>query len=764
MVSSTPTSWPAISPSHVLRVSGLLVLTMLFLPLGQAQAQDWEDTEPAWQDELLKRSNQAIERATAYLLSRQGPDGSWEEGGSHPGGRTALVTLALLSAGVSHQSPEMIRAITYLQQVEANTTYAVALRAGVWSMIPSPTARQHLRRDLRWLLDAVISRGPNRGMYTYGPPAGDTQAGDFSNSQYGVLGVWYASLAGLEVPQGYWRNVENAWLENQRSDGGWGYVPGPGTSYSSMTAAGLATLWITYDQLHAHSAQNLLRLPPTRAIDRAASWLGGNFAVDRNIGLDAPGAPNPSFLHYMLFSFERIGEASGQTRFGEHPWYELGARHLLATQRDDGSWESSLGPVIDTAFSVLFLSRGRAPVIIQKLQFEGRWNNRSRDLAGFVRFMRRATERHVNWQIVSIDASEQELGDAPLLYVASDRPVSFTDAQVDRLRRYLDQGGLLIAVAEGNTPLFARSIEALCQRLYPHLPLRELPADHPVHTANFPAGHLQIPVKGVSNGVRELIVLFPSGDMTWRWQSAQGGFEPKLTPYAPLANLLLYATNAANPRFKGERHWVGRDPDVEHRAELSVTRLRYEGPWNPEPAAWERLANLLHNRGIKLDVQTRPADALIGSRVVHLTASEAFDLPAEDREHLRRYLSEGGVLLFDAAGGSSAALVSFETLMADLLPGVRPTMLPPDHPLYRQANRGGHDIDSVRYRRGDPRLTPIRAPRLLVYQQDNRIVAISSPEDLTAGLAGLPHAGIRGYTPASAAKIVENLLVWRQEN
>src|SRR4029079_8191155 len=110
-------------------------------------------------------------------------------------------------------------------------------------------------------------------------------------------------------------------------------------------------------------------------------------------------------------------------------WYDDGADYLVRTQQADGSWVGNDPGEINAAYALLFLSRGRAPVAIQKLQFDGRWNTRARDASAFTQFMRRATERHVNWQVVSIDSSAADLRESPLLYIASDRGLEPTDEQ-----------------------------------------------------------------------------------------------------------------------------------------------------------------------------------------------------------------------------------------------------------------------------------------------------------------------------------------------
>ena len=38
---------------------------------------------------------------------------------------------------------------------------------------------------------------------------------DYSNSQYGVLGMWACQQCGFEVPIKYWQAVDNGWRQHQ---------------------------------------------------------------------------------------------------------------------------------------------------------------------------------------------------------------------------------------------------------------------------------------------------------------------------------------------------------------------------------------------------------------------------------------------------------------------------------------------------------------------------------------------------------------------
>ncbi|HEX3358901.1 MAG TPA: DUF4159 domain-containing protein [Tepidisphaeraceae bacterium] len=748
---------------------------------------------------LSKQVDQAIDKGVAFLLSQQHEDGSWagvELNDQQDVGRTALVGLALLSCGESHQSPQLAKAIQYLKKVRiggAYATYTYALRAAFYAQLPESVRKKELPADLQWLQSAMIKQGSVSGMYTYSR-TGDQNAqrgfrpwgGDYSNSQYGVLGVWYSSMAGLEISNNYWRLVENAWQKGQANDGGWGYFFGSQNSYSSMTAAGAATLYITNDYLHSQQEMDLRHVNSNPSLERAIKWLGNNFSIDYNNGKDQPpqaaqgndllnnifgGGRAPvriigTWIHYMLFGYERVGEASGLTRFGTHKWFDECADFLIQTQNPDGSWTSDPDEYVGSAYCLLFLSRGRSPVAVQKLQFNGRWDNRSRDAAAITRWLTKETERHTNWQIVPVEASDAELRQAPILYVASDRPLVLREAEKQRLKTYIDQGGILLAVNEGTTKEFADSIVKLAHDIYPAYEFGDLPTDHPIYGENFPVKGLPTNPRALSNGVRELMILLPTGDMSWKFQQGAATISPTSSPaFGFVGNLYLYMNDKSNPRFKGDDTWIEADPRVQDQKEIQVARLKINANWNPEPLGWARLANMLHNNDqIKLTVLE--VDPEINSlpnsiSLIHLTATNSFDLSQIQQNILKQYLDGGGVLFFDAAGGSTAAQLSFETLLIKMYPLEKLKTLPIDHPIYTGLGTGGSRIEQATYRHyAMDRLAKTTLPRLRVLEVNGKVVAIDSSEDLSAGLVGYNIDGVVGYSPASSEAIVRNILLW----
>lgn len=751
----------------------------------------------------------AIDRAKAYLYAQQQPDGTWETvrlpspaatsgastEGLQWGGLTAVATYALLATGENPADPRLTRAIEFLRSANQMAgVYAVGMRAQVWQYLPeTPENRRAVLRDGQLLLNAMNRSGAGRGLFRYNTrPDGGW---DHSASQIAVLGLWALTERQFEVPLDVWRLMDSAWRANQRN-GGWAYDADgqrTGNLTPAMTAAGAATLFLTQDFLGVADALQCRGNLTDKAIDDAVAWLAGNLSRVESL--------------YAWYGVERVGVASGRKYFGTADWYALGARRLLQQQRDNGSWDGMGGGVPNTAFGLLFLVRGRAPTVMSKLDYElaparpnqpareGPWNQRPRDAANVTRFVSRQLERPLNWQITRLDSPVEELLDSPILYIAGNQPLQFTDEQENRLREYVLRGGLILAHADCSASSFAQSVRQLGKKLFPSYDFSELPDDHPLYTRQqFPrsAWRQRPVVQSLGNGVRELIVLLPTGDAARAWHANDTA---RLPVFQLIANLHLYTTDKLFARTRGETYLLGRTGSPPTRR-LAVARLRYDGNWDPEPAGWERLdVHLSNTHRLGLDVASVEVVALRpptegGPRLAHLTGTHAVAFPGEVWETLKRFVDGGGVLLIDAAGGRDEFGASLEDPLVEAFGDGMRDILPLEHPLYATGGRSGQPVpwpavalpvghrgESEAARAGEPtpgrllyrdfartRLSAAEArqPRLRgrVDVGPGKGAVLFSREDLSAGLVGQPVDGIFGYAPEVALHMLTRVALW----
>src|SRR6185436_20868930 len=99
--------------------------------------------------------------------------------------------------------------------------------------------------------------------------------------------------------------------------------------------------------LHANDGVNCRGNPQNAAIDAGVNWLAKNFdKVASNVRYPR------DFPFITLYAVERVGVAGGLKYFGEHDWYDKGAKWLLQVQLDDGSFDvegQTFGPIVDTS-------------------------------------------------------------------------------------------------------------------------------------------------------------------------------------------------------------------------------------------------------------------------------------------------------------------------------------------------------------------------------------------------------------------------------
>ena len=478
------------------------------------------------------------------------------------GGYSALAAYALLSAGEKPTDPRMVRALNFLKRTDTTGTYALGVRCQVWHLAPSEESRKWATSDSARLLQGMGKDGDALGMWdyvsgSYGAKNRGTRV-DHSASQYGVLGLWAVSQEGVPLPPSLWPTLDRQWRSQQNEDGGWAYTGDKGgSSTASMTAAGVASLFITQDMIGPAPGPWCRGNMVDENVARGMAWMGAHFDQVTNA--------------YTLYGVERIGTASGYKYLGKVDWFAVGADRLVKEQTPDGGWSFGGGandaPIADTAFAMLFLAHGRSPVLVNKLNYavadeppagqSGRgsavdklfgpgpgaappasqpatapaaapvdrpWNQRPRDVANLVYHMRANLETFFNWQIVNLAAPVEELHDAPVLYISGSKALALTPGQEARLKQFVEQGGMILANADCPTGRaddpFTRSVVDLGHRLFARR-FRPLPANHVIlNEQQYKSTRWkeQPTVLGLTNGVRELMILLPSNDPGRAWQ------------------------------------------------------------------------------------------------------------------------------------------------------------------------------------------------------------------------------------------------------
>jgi hypothetical protein len=684
-------------------------------------------------------------------------------------GLNALCVYALLQSSqaipdqrLNVRGPFMKSLITGMKRLPANTgvvTYARGIRATALALYNRSEDRAALRADVQYLLMTHA-----KGAYSYvgyresanSPLRGAPSSWDNSNSQYGLLGVWSGAEVGVEVPGHFWMDVLKHWYTYQQADGMWGYTSGGGTL--SMTAAGTASLFVAED--YAYSARfgsRVGREPFSDSLKRALTW----WEKEDNVS-----TPPSAWWGYTLYGIERVGLASGFKYFGKHDWYRELAAHVISRQQPDGTW----GDLVESAYALLFLSRGRHPVLMNKLRFDkggtegqaqGFWGNRPRDAANLARYAGRKLERPLNWQVVTLEREWHDWLDSPILTIGSHSVPYFTAADIAKFRQYVEAGGMIYLQADADSPVFDEFAKDFTQRVLPQYEMIDVPPDHLIYNVLFKSDPPP-PLKMVTNGSRILILYSPK-DIARAWQLRDE--KSKGNVFQLGVNLFIYAAGKRELRNRLSSPYVPPLPTLPPSGTIDIARVRYGGAWDPEPGAWRRFANwFARQTGTGLAVSTTPLKELASNkaRFAHLTGWAPYVPTVDEVNGMREYVDAGGVLFIDACGASRPFSDTIRAALAQAFPDKTLEKLPREHPLFEAGAPGMDDLVKPRLRLFAIETGEAANASIEVIRSGKGAVIISNL-DVISGLLGTETWGIAGFDPAYCQALVKNLIFWTQD-
>ncbi len=99
---------------------------------------------------------------------------------------------------------------------------------------------------------------------------------------------------------------------------------------------------------------------------------------------------------------------------------------------------------------------------------------------GFLELAHRNTTIKTTGQLHPLRLSNSDLADYPLTILAGEKAFTLTADERTNLKRYLEQGGFVLASAGCSSVQFDRSLRREVTELFPDASLQPLPPDHPV--------------------------------------------------------------------------------------------------------------------------------------------------------------------------------------------------------------------------------------------------------------------------------------------
>ncbi len=767
----------------------------------------------------------AVQHGIAALERLQGPNGNWVEYDSQPGGVTALCTLALLRSGRNTDEHERIRrALNYLEKLpDPERTYNASLMIMAFAAADAKKYKAKMEKLAQDLAARQMRNDRTKGGWSYkGPNDGNA---DNSNTHFAMLALHQAQQFGASIPDKIWQQAQRYWLQSgmQVANGGYSYGLNQKYPTGSMTCAGISSLIIADNHLRPLETQivnGAVQCCSGQAADerltKATQWLGNNFTVARN--------PNrEGSLLYYLHSLEHAGEASGQrfitttnTSSGKpldqpalHDWYREGCEFLVSHQNKfNGSWVGTgqMGenrPDVATAFALLFLSHGRRPVVIARLQHHREsigdkdWNHHVRSLPNLVWHTARQWGRNLACESVDFSRWNMNKGGAPqektlvttadllefpVLFLSGTEAVDFDVEQRRLLKEYVENGGTLLAEACGDrqtsAAAFDQSFRHLMGELLPGRELKKLANEHAVWRAQQAVDVAKLPSDLAILGLDVCgctSVFYCPRSLSCYWELAGvSATEPvpanvreQVDQVTRLGcNLLTYATRREFKQRLDRPLLSPKNPGGRPRPHsLVVPTLRLGDDANEPPTALNHMLSMVEQRfATPFDYDDRKVAATVldpkSHRVAFMHGSRSFQLSADERMGLKNYLDGGGFLFAAAVLSIGDFADSVRRELKAIYPESSLSSLAADHPLFSE-EFGGFAVPaaSIRSPREHPAGGPLETqvtkvePRLEGLTVQGRLVAILSPIDITCALTRGGSLEHETYLPIDAARL-----------
>ena len=696
-----------------------------------------------------------MDRLVGEIRKYQNPDGSWTgaprfKKDQWPVGQTALAVLALASANVPADDPAMMKGLQYLLDNTTDKVYEASLKAMALEMVD----RRRYRDQIKAMAELLIRAQCDTGGWSYGEDACCCSVADNSNSQFAVLGLRSAALSGVAIPDSVWEGVWQYFSRGQNEDGGWGYRVDDKGSYASMTCAGTASLYIAALRLHVSRGQCGKYIDDKR-IRAGLGWLADNFSVTENTNFS-------KYKFYYLYALERVCVISARRYLGRRDWYLEGVTHLV---RDPSGMEASKGdasepPLIRACFALLFLSKGNAPVLIQKAQWTGSWNPHRYDAKFLVDYLRDQFDQQLAWQITPLEAPLDHLRASPILYVSGRGEFRLTETQLARLKQYMEGGGFVLVEANGGDRQFDRSLRSILRQHFDGAELAPLPKEHPLYTCHFDlAVEDRLPLEAIS-GPCWISLLYCPGGLSCPWDVARFS-DPN---FKLGANIVTYVTGLEplKGRLESQRApATEQEEPAEMRGAFVVGQLVHGGNWKPHERAWNRILAAAHRHaGLSLfsaPISVDPErDSLFKVHLLNITGTREFKLSQESVTKLRQYVERGGFIFAEAACGSRQFDESFRALMKEAFPDHPLEEVPVGHPLLEL----GGPLGEVSYSRAVREGPGVRAPLLEQIELEGRAVVVYTSYDLSSAIAGHPCFTCAAVLEPSASVLLVKVILY----
>lgn len=612
-----------------------------------------------------------IDTLQQNLLKTQQEEGHWvyKDQALYFEGMTSLVTLALVHSGIPSDHPQIQKALRYLLKSKNEYTYCLGLKIVVLAQIDSNKYLEEIQQLAKTLMRNQSTDG---GFSYYSSGAGS----DSSNTQFAALGLYSAARCGVKIPQAVWQKMIS-FLQYVRSaeTGGFGYKSG--LAIPSMTAGCMAALHMA--QTMTYKESNCGDWPGKTLEDAGLRWLARYFQGQVDIPKNSKGQIEHYEL-YFLYALERMSQLMGVRELEGWDWFYQGIQIILQRHR-----EKKLDALVDQAFALLFLSKGRTPILIGKIVLPTLLETDPHDVENLVFEISKRLHQPFAYQRVALKGN---LADIPMLFLSGHTSFELKASEKEVLKHYLEEGGLLVGEACCSRKEFASAFKNLVLELLEGKgALDPLPANHAIYQIRgqmVPASYQLIYAAGYRC---KTSILFSAKDFSCALQNAQtDSIEFQLA-----INIVRFALSEGRvydrlTETPPEPFALSADSQS---GSLLIAKLAHDGDWNNDG---DDLRGLLQVFREQTQQSARFAviqknEPLPPVPILYVNGHQSIGFSTRRKAELKEFIEEGGVLFGEACCDKPEFAESFQNLMRELFPQVPLERVPSNHFLY--ANGSG---------------------------------------------------------------------------
>ena len=367
----------------------------------------------------------------------------------------------------------------------------------------------------------------------------------------------------------------------------------------------------------------------------------------------------------------------------------------------------------------------------------------------------------------------------PLLYITGWTPMpSLPGEMIEKLRRYLYDGGTLVVHAQCGRMEFRETARREIARIFPDRQLARIDGDSPLFRSYFRITRMRVhedakpPVskepwlEAVYIGCRPAIIFSPI-DLNCGWDVVnhpiQGGTLYNQNDALALGVNIITCT-LANLQYARSFaiQKIYHEQDKDTRDQLVIGQIVHEGDWDPTPHGLPNLmkylaANTTLNVQFKRVPVSLAEEKVFDHAVLYMTGLRDFKFTAVEISRMRTYLASGGVLVADAASGRRAFDAAFRREIKRVLPKAKLNVIPLDSPLFEAPFKMRTADYSDAAKAAEPQLN---TPVVMGITIDGSLAVMYTPYSLGNGWEGIGFPYNLGYADADALRLGVNMLAY----